>query len=211
NRLEATITEYEKYPVIKGKILLYGSSFFAKWGYERSQQMMSGYGGEEIATVNHGFGGSTGEEQLYYYGRMVRPYEPRMIVLRGGVNDLSKGYSPEEAAMFSIRVLEWARTDFPGIRLVPMAAFDYRSAPASRIFTLLHQYNRLMKQYAEENPNTWYLDISPFFYKKAEDVGTFAGFRDDVFGPDGLHLTDHGYEMFKDYFKAELAKIDADR
>nr|MBQ4317614.1 hypothetical protein [Clostridia bacterium] len=60
NRFRETVKRYEERPIIKNKVLLYGSSFFAKWGYEASRDQLSGIGGEEIATVNNGFGGSTG-------------------------------------------------------------------------------------------------------------------------------------------------------
>lgn len=209
HRLETTIRKYELYPVQKNKILLYGSSFFTNWGYERSQEQLSGIGGEEIATINHGFGGSTGDEQLYFYPRMVRPYEPKMIVIRGCVNDLGQGYSVGEAADMTMRLYGYAKADFPDVKFVVMTAFDFKSAPQRGNGTLpekMAQYNRIMRHYAQKNPDMWVLDISPELYEDPANVGTYKGFK-DVFVADGLHLTDEGYEMMAKFFKRELEKI----
>ena len=37
HRFEDQIRELEQYPVETGKVLLYGSSFFHKWGYEQEK------------------------------------------------------------------------------------------------------------------------------------------------------------------------------
>ena len=60
-------------------ILFYGSSGFTHWSpkygfrpLEEDIRMKDG----SPAAVNHGFGGATVEEGLYYYHRMVKPWEP---------------------------------------------------------------------------------------------------------------------------------------
>ena len=65
DRFESTIQGYEQHPIETGKVLLYGSSFFRNWGFERAAKQWAQYGGLEV--VNHGFGGATVDELLYYY------------------------------------------------------------------------------------------------------------------------------------------------
>jgi lysophospholipase L1-like esterase len=204
-RYEQTIVTKEKFPVEEGKIILYGSSFWGNWGYERSQRQLSGLGGEERAVLNHGFGGATADELLYYYPRMIRPYAPKMIVWRGGPNDLGAGLSPEEAWSVSLRVFEWVKKDFPGIKIVIVGIFDYPSARES-MRPLFADYNRYSKAYADANEHVFYADFNDFFYESKEDIGSFQHFR-DVFVQDGLHLTDQAYEDLAVYFKGKIEPI----
>ena len=83
----------------QGLILFYGSSGFTRWTpkyqhrpLEEDIRMKDG----SLAVVNHGFGTSTSEELLYYYDRMVRPWEPRALVVSIVHNDRGWGYSPNE-------------------------------------------------------------------------------------------------------------------
>ena len=89
--LESSIVAYEQEPIEKGKILFYGHSLFTRWGhptwgYRRMDEDLRMKDGS-LAVVNHGFGTSTSEELLYYYDRMVRPWEPRALVIASFVLD----------------------------------------------------------------------------------------------------------------------------
>ena len=66
NRYEETVRNCLSYPVRTGKVLLYGSSFFRVWGYERSLEQLLEATGGKLETVNHGFGGATVDELLYH-------------------------------------------------------------------------------------------------------------------------------------------------
>ncbi len=84
-------------PVVKGKILLYGDSDFTRWqplyGNTSVEELIRMKDGSQ-AIVNHGFGTSTAEELLYYYPMLVRPWEPRALVLKAFGNDTDVAYSP---------------------------------------------------------------------------------------------------------------------
>ena len=108
-----TIETYESYPVETGKILLYGSSFFRNWGYDRAKEQWKRYAGLDV--VNHGFGTSSADDLLYYYDRMVRPYKPRALVLATMSNDVSFGYGAKDIMEVEARIIQWAKADFPGI------------------------------------------------------------------------------------------------
>ncbi|MGI6335702.1 MAG: hypothetical protein GX929_09405 [Clostridiales bacterium] len=203
NRFEDTVREYESRPVETGGLLLYGSSFFTNWGYERAARHLEGVCDN---TVCHGIGGGTVDELLYYYGRLVYPYKPAAIVLRTGANDLFHDYTPAEAADLTVRLCEWARTDFPRVRIIVLPIFDFPSAPSRPKHKLFAPYNMLLKAYADRTPGVDYLDIGQYLYTDPAYIGTFDHFR-DVFGPDGLHLTDAGYEAFAPWFRDTLKQI----
>ncbi len=194
------LDEYLSKPVTTGDVLLYGSSFFTVWGFDRVKAQL----GKNV--LNHGFGGSTGEDQLYHYHQLVKPYAPKSIVLRGGLNDLFNGYTPEQAAEASIRVLEWAKADFPDLKAIALAIFDFKSECDRGVVEKVAEYNRILKQHCDELDFVDFLDISEIFYKSPADVGTFQNFR-DIFVPDGLHLTDAGYEIVAPYFLEKIQKL----
>ena len=97
--LEDSVVAYEQEPIEKGKILFYGHSLFTRWGspeygFRRMDEDIRMKDGS-LAVVNHGFGTSTSEELLYYYPRLVRPWEPRALVLSTLGNDGTITYYPE--------------------------------------------------------------------------------------------------------------------
>ena len=180
-----TIEAYEQYPVETGKVLLYGSSFFRYWGYERAREQWKQYAGLDV--VNHGFGGATVDELLYYYDRMVRPCKPSAVVLRPGHNDLTRGLTPEQAWFLTERLIAWLRTDCPEIPIVILQVFDTKKYHNEARLALNAEYNRLMRAYADADPNTHTVDLDPFFHDAAGELR-------DIFREDGLHMTDAGYE-----------------
>lgn len=202
DRYEDQIRALEKYPVHQGKVLLYGSSFFAHWGYERAKMHWMQIGGLEI--VNHGFGGATVQELLYYYDRMVKPYCPGAVVFRTGLNDVGSGLDAQQSIAQTRVLFDRIKEDFPGIPLVALQVFDTPWA-ADKNVAQFHSYNEKLKELASSDPAVQTVDLDPFFYRSSADIGTFRNFR-DVFISDGLHLTDSGYERMAQYLIPEVKK-----
>jgi lysophospholipase L1-like esterase len=50
----------------------------------------------ETKIINRGFGGSQIEDSTYFADRIIVPYQPRMIVLYAGDNDLASGKTPQQ-------------------------------------------------------------------------------------------------------------------
>lgn len=184
-----------------GKVLLYGSSFFTVWGHDRAAQQMDG------AVINNGFGGSTAEDLLYYYQLLVKPFAPKSMILRTGVNDIGCGYTAKQSAHSAFRVAEWAKLDFEGIRIGLLPSFDcpwLKERPKEQQKEH-REFNERLEAYAAANENVEFLDIRPFFYQEGHKAGSMKGFK-KIFTPDGLHLIDCGYEQFAPYFRAMLAE-----
>lgn len=204
HRFEDQIKAYEQYPVETGKVLLYGSSFFAFWGYDRASVQCAEVTEGKLQVVNHGFGGATVEELLYYYHRMVLPYAPRAIVFRTGFNDMP--HMSAEACMVLTQLLfNWAKNDFPGIRLIAIKGFDNPSAIPENL-AKLRCYNEMLDELAANDPQLSTIDLNPFFYMSSRDLETCRNFR-DVFREDGLHLTDDGYAQMIKFLAPILQKI----
>ena len=212
-KYEKLIEEYEQQPIEKGKILFYGSSGFTRWKPKYDHRPLD----EDIrmkdgspAAVNHGFGGSTIEEGLYYYNRMVKPWEPRAIVLRFYPNDISYGYSPVEIVYLLAQFCKWARADFPGVKLYLCDAMPHKRFVNSVMWQrLAKQYNKLLKTYCDENEDCIYVCQSawPGFYNDPADAGDYSKIRQDIWVEDEMHLTQEGYDSYRDLFLTALDDI----
>jgi len=215
--LEESIVAYEKEPVEKGKILFYGHSLFTRWGapqygFRRMDEDIRMKDGS-LAVVNHGFGSSTSEELLYYYDRMVRPWEPRALVVATFANDVSYGYSPEEVMSALTRILAWARTDFPGIKLYivedhPRPNHKNDPEPDSwNHFLRRHRtYNEMIHIYAQTHEDTQIIELwnRPELFETPEDVGNFRKVREDIFVDDKVHPNQAGYDLLGPIFREAL-------
>lgn len=188
-RLENDVSALESAGIIKGGVVLYGSSFFSVWGRERAARQLA-----ELGAVCNGFGGSVGEEQVYYYNRLVKAFEPRALVLRGGVNDINSGTSGDAAAKLTVTIADMAHADFPAIKIVALAAFGcpFSAGLDEGRRNQVAAYNAALQKAALEREYLSYLDLTPFFADKS------GGFR-PLF-TDGLHLTDAAYEELAPYF-----------
>jgi lysophospholipase L1-like esterase len=212
-RYEKMAAEFESQPIEKGKILFYGSSGFTRWTPKYNHRPLE----EDIrmkdgspAAINHGFGGSTIDEGLYYYHRMVKPWEPRAIVLRFFPNDISMGYSPVEIVYLIAQFCNWARADFPGVKLYLCDAMPHKRFISSKMWQrLATQYNKLLKDYCDENEDCTYVSQSawPGFYEDPADAGDYSKVRQDIWVEDQMHLTQEGYDIYRDLFLNALDDI----
>ena len=102
------------------------------------------------------------------------------------------------------RLFDWAKNDFPGVKLVAVKGFDNPSAVPENL-AKLRQYNQMLDRLAEEDAQLTTVDLNPFFYQSNADIGSCRNFR-DVFREDGLHLTDKGYEELAKYLAPIIQK-----
>ena len=169
-----------------------------------------------LAVVNHGFGTSTSEELLYYYDRMVRPWEPRALVVATYANDGMYGYGPEQVMANLSKILHWARTDFPGIKLYVVEPHPH---PKGKDVTLPDKWNNgqnkrkhfveMLEIYEQTHEDTTLIRLwnRPEFFETPEDLGNFRKVRDDIFVADGVHPNQAGYDILRDIFLAALDDI----
>jgi len=214
-RFEDRIEKYESMPVQTGKILFYGHSLFTRCSsitiagrdnpmLEESVRMKDG----SQAIVNHGFGTSSADDLLYYYHRMVRPYAPRALVLATMSNDVGFGYGAKEIMEILARIIQWAKADFPGIRI-----YCFNEAPTLKhrgkpdVYTRIRaEYNELLKDFCDRTEDCIYVPMEQqaFYYADPADIGDYDKAREDIFAHDGVHLNPLGYSMFMDFVRALL-------
>ena len=196
--LEKAVCRYESEPTEKGQIVFYGPSNFTRWserfGNEPLRKVLLGKSGRECC-VNRGFGSSCAEHQLYYYPRMVRAIEPKVLVYSSFGNSDAFGYSPEETWEIAQRVIAYTLADFPECRIYLCGANHRRVVtPERRLATA--KYDALLREFAESTPNCFFIDP-----KEYEPLSL-----DDIYVEDGVHFNSKGYEIYADYFKKALER-----
>src|ERR1051325_2365868 len=90
---EPEIAAYEQMdkttPPPKGGLVFIGSSTIRLW-----KTLAQDFPGRHV--INRGFGGSQIVDSTHFADRVIFPYEPSMVLLRAGGNDLWAGKSPEQ-------------------------------------------------------------------------------------------------------------------
>jgi hypothetical protein len=194
--MEDAIRAYEQEPLHKGQIVFYGPSYFTRWceryGMTPMREVLLGKSGAPCV-VNRGFGSSSAEHQLYYYARAVRPLEPKVLVYNFFANGPSFGYSDEESWELAQRVIAWARTDFPGIKIYLVGAHPSRDEDAFQT-AKKKRYNRIVKGFAEGEEDIFFLDL----YDHPEFL------RKDIFIEDGVHFNQDGYDLYAAFYQEAL-------
>lgn len=218
--LEEEVVAYEQEKIEKNKILFYGHSIFTRWGggqwgmrrLDEDIRMKDG----ALAVVNHGFGTSTSEELLYYYPRLVRPWEPRGLVIMSLANDGLYGMSVEQTLNNIFKLCHWARTDFPGIRIYLVEPHPYPKMMAT-VFpdhwnSELHRknsYSAAIDLYAQTHSDTTMIRLwnCPGFFEAPGEVGNANKIRKDIFDGDGVHFNQEGYDILAAVFREQLDEL----
>jgi lysophospholipase L1-like esterase len=196
NAFEEEIRAFERQDSISkpaiGQILLYGSSSFRLW--DNWKEDLAGY-----PILNRGFGGSQLSDAIYFFDRMVIPYQPKVILLYEGDNDLAAGKSPEQVLadfkIFAQKVKE---------RLPQTKLYFVAIKPSPKRLNLIEkqkQANQLIKTYCRQNRSSLgFIDIFTPMLKDSK-VPTMEHFK-----ADSLHLNQKGYDIWKKEIKKYLKK-----
>jgi len=175
-------------PPKKGQVLFVGSSSIRLWKLDQS------FPG--VDALNRGFGGSQIEDSTYYADRIIWPYEPRMIVLYGGDNDLASGKSPEEVAADFAAFVKKTREKVPGAKIIFVAVKP--SIARWKNIENIRKANELVRKQCEAGEKLVFLDIDKPM------MGEDGKPRPELFVKDGLHLSDAGYAVWDDLLKPHL-------
>ena len=199
SNLEKAVCKYEtetEDQAPKGQIVFYGPSYYTRWcadfGMKPLREALPGKSGAPCC-INRGFGSSCSEHQLYYYPRMVRPFEPKVLVYASHANGASFGYSQEEIWEIAQKVIMYTLTDFPDCRVYIVGAHPTKNmSDAERERKKL--YDSWIIEFAEKTPNCSYinlLDHEPFC-------------DPSVFLDDGVHFNRKGYDLCEEFYKEAL-------
>jgi lysophospholipase L1-like esterase len=167
-------------PPPAGQIVFVGSSTIVDWDPARYFP--------DLTIINRGLWGSSLIDSVRLVDRIVLPYQPRLVVVYAGDNDIDSGQTSEDVTVQFERfaraihaTLPQTRIVFIGIKPSPQRwlTIDRARAANERIRTLCSRDDRLA-----------YLDVD----------GVMLGWdekpRKDLFAGDGLHLSPQGYQLW---------------
>ena len=195
--MENEVRAYEEKPAMKGGIVFYGPSHFTRWnekfGNSNLEEDIVGKSGK-VCAVNRGFGSSCAEHHLYFYSRMVRPLEPKVLVYYCQGNSEDFGYTPEEQWEIAQRVIVYALEDFPEAH-VYICSCNPRPHPSATEDWLdrTDKVNAWSKEFAEKTDRCTYLDIY-----------NHAPLQDKEVLEDHIHLNANGYKKYAEFFREAL-------
>ncbi len=200
--MEAEIAEFEKTNPEKGQIVFYGPSYFTrwskKWGAVPMEDVLLGKSGKKCV-VNRGFGSSCSEHQLYFYPRAIRPIAPSSLVYAPYGNGIAFGYSEEEIWEIAQRVIIYAKTDFPDIKIYVCGAMARQGMTENQINGRL-KFDKLVKESLQNIPGCYFIDM----------MGNASLRQEDIYIEDGVHLNEKGYRLYAELFR-EVLRDELDR
>jgi lysophospholipase L1-like esterase len=164
-----------------GQILLVGSSTFRFWTTSKEDLA-------EYPTINRGFGGSQMSDVNFYFDRIVSKYQPKMILVYEGDNDLAAGESPESIFEDFKIFAEKVKTQLPNVKV------GYCSVRPSIARTNIRdkqmKVNELIQEFCKKNKGFHFINIYKDYFLPNGDL------MPDVFVSDQLHLNKKGYEIW---------------
>jgi lysophospholipase L1-like esterase len=167
-------------PPAKGEIVFVGSSTIRRWDTAISFP--------DLKILNRGFGGSDLSDSTRYVDRIVLPYEPRLVVVYAGDNDISAGTTSEEVAIAFERFTRAVHAKLPQTRILYIAI-----KPSLLRWTQIDRMrsaNLVIRAYCERDDRLAFLDFDGLM------LGWDEKPRRELFAEDGLHLSPQGYQMW---------------
>ena len=163
----------------QNRILLAGSSSIRRW--ESADLAFSPY-----KVLNMGIGGSTIQQWLKWYKKLIVAYNPRAVILYPGAgNSLFRGNSVEEITQNVYKLLTKLHKELPDVPIYYISVFqNLKMKPKTKISRAT--CNEIIREYCEKIENVYYIDVASYL---AEDGIPLEG----VISSDRVHLSQMGY------------------
>jgi lysophospholipase L1-like esterase len=185
---DANIRAFEaadaKSPPAPGGVLFIGSSSIRIW-----KTLAKDFPG--VPVINRGFGGSQIPHSTRYADRIVIPYKPRTIFFYAGDNDIAAGHTPEQVLADFKAFTAKVHASLPD---TPIYFISIKpSLKRWNLVERIREANRLIKEFADASGGkVGYVDVfTPM-------LGSDGKPRPELLGPDGLHMTRKGYDVWRD-------------
>ena len=164
--------------------IFYGSSSIRMW--TSLYQDFS-----HLKPVNLGFGGSTLAACVWFFERIMVPFNPKRFIIYAGDNDLGDGRTPEEVFLFFQDLIVKVRERFGDI---PCYYVSLKPSPARWAMADQFKYaNNLIESEIIKQDNNWqFINI---FNAMLDNTGRP---KSEYYVGDGLHLSTEGYEVWRE-------------
>jgi lysophospholipase L1-like esterase len=149
-----------------------------------------------LPIIARGFGGSTMNDAAYYADRLVTVYNPRMVVIYEGDNDIFFGISPErvQAAYFSF--ISNVHGTLPDVPIYFLSIKP--SVSRWHLWPQSVAANTRIETQSAQDPLLHYIDVASGMLDGEGNV------RPELFAGDGLHMNTEGYAVWTDIIRPIL-------
>ena len=177
-------------PPAKGCFIFYGSSSIRMW-----KSLEDDF--KTFPVVNRGFGGSQLSDALYYFDRVLVPWQPAKIILYEGDNDIATGKSPK-------KILNDLKLFYKMVHeKIPMAEVGILAAkPSPSRWDLKKKYektNSMLSKYCDMNESFTFIDVyNPMLLNGRPNP--------EYYIKDSLHMNAKGYELWTRLVKPFIEK-----
>jgi len=192
---EKDIAAFEKSdsanPPPKQALLFIGSSGIVRW-----KSLATDFPGATI--LNRAFGGNQIADSTHFADRMIFPYEPKMIFLRAGGNDIHAGKSAEEVFQDYKTFVATIRAKLPD---VPIAYIALSPSPARwNEKPVGDQMNAAIADYSKKNKNLIFIDAAGI------TLDADGKIRRELFVTDQLHFNEAGYKLLAEVVRPHVPR-----
>jgi len=197
---EADILAYEasdqKSPPPKGGVLFIGSSSIRLWSTLKEDF-------PELPVLNRGFGGSIIADSVRYIPRIVLPYQPRMIVMYAGGNDIARKLTPEQVRKDFEAFVAGVHATLPNTRIVYVSINPSvsRWSQEERVLEANRQIAEYIRDQSAKGVKLSYLD------SHSKLLSSDGMPRPEILRKDGLHLNSDGYVLWRSVLKPQILEL----
>ena len=179
-------------PPPKGEILFIGSSTIRLWDLKASFP--------DLKKINPGVGGSEMADSTRYVERLVVPHSPRIVVVYAGDNDIM-GIPSEQIVIAFERFVRAVHSKLPETKILYIGIKPslLRWGQVDR----MRQANAMIRQFCERDERLGFVDTDNAM------LGWDEKPRQELYVPDGLHLTAAGYQILTALVRPFLAPVPA--
>ncbi|MBT9466170.1 GDSL-type esterase/lipase family protein [Hydrogenophaga sp.] len=173
-----------------GGVLFVGSSSIRMWsGLETAFA-------DQPLVIRRGFGGSRLSDSADLVHRLVMPYQPRLVVLYAGENDLVEGASPQDLLGHFARFVQQVQSALPATRVAYMSIKPSPSRLAH--MAAMREANLLIQTFVLNDDRLDYIDVHTAM------LDNDGRARPELFVRDQLHLSAEGYGLWRQIVSAHL-------
>ena len=181
-RINSLAQQYQS--ATKGGVLIMGSSTMDYWS-----DWQTDIGGR--LGYNVGIGGTIVEDWLYAYDKLVKPFEPSVILIYLGGNNINNmGHTGEYAASLMADLLNKMHADFPSAEIYYIYSMAVPSCYKGGKFN--YEYGQFIEEMKTLVANTGWLNGIDTFNDLTQDGEA----KKEYYRSDGIHLNDAGYDEF---------------
>jgi len=152
----------------------------------------------DLKVINRGFGGSELADSVKYADRIILRYQPRIVVVFAGGNDINAGKTPERVADDFKALVEKIHAALPKTKIYYLSLFPNvkRRAQDEKCVKV----NELIEAFIKHDDRLRYVDTASKM--RAADGGP----RPDLLREDGLHMNEEGYKIWNEIVGPLLRK-----